>query len=44
MGNKHKEQCIKNKHLSLWLYLPYSYFVMQSLFNVYKSWTIYSIR
>ena len=42
MRNKHKEQCIK-KYTSLWLRLFYCYFIMQSLFNVYKSWTIYKI-
>ena len=45
MGNKHKEQCTKNKRLSLslCLYLLYCYSLMLSLFNVYKGWAIYEI-
>ena len=42
MGKKHKEQCIKNKRLSDY-YSLYSYFMMQSLFNVYKNWTVHKI-
>ena len=44
------KQCIKNKRLSnyiycLWLYLLHCYFIMQSLFNVYKNWTFtFNIR
>ena len=43
MRNKRKEQCIRNKRLSDYNYSIATYFLMQSLFNVYKSWRIYKI-
>ena len=40
--NIRQKQCIK-KLRSLWLYLLYCYFIIQSLFNAYTNWTIYKI-
>ena len=39
---KHKKQGIKNERLFDYIY-SYIYFIMQSLRNVYKSWTVYKI-
>ena len=36
-----RQQTMHKKETCLWLYLLYCYFIIQSLLNVYKNWTIY---